>query len=66
MKIVNKINEKLSFYIREKLLYIAWACFRNVLKIIIVVNCLKQTLRDIFKLYLAFSENEIESQFSIL
>ena len=31
MKIVTqKITENCHFYIREKLLYIAWACFRNV------------------------------------
>ena len=32
MKIVKKITENCHFYIREKLLYIAWACFRNAIQ----------------------------------
>ena len=32
-KIVKKSNEICHFYRREKMLYVAWACFRNVFEI---------------------------------
>ena len=37
MKIVKKSNENCHFYSREKSLYIAWACFRNVLTLVVPV-----------------------------
>ena len=35
MKIVKIFNRKLSFYSREKSLYVTWACFRNVICIFV-------------------------------